>query len=201
MRRFHGLVYLIQSQLFLLLARLRGVELAGRVRTLGLPIISRHPRSSIRLGKRVVLCSKPAGTALGVRGPVILRTLTELARLEIDDDCGLSGAVICAARSIKIGKRALIGADVMIFDTDFHAHEADNRRYSQPDWDRISVPVTIGDDVFLGARSTICKGVTIGDGAIVAAGAVVTRAVPAYGVVAGNPARLIGMLSAAEVRH
>jgi acetyltransferase-like isoleucine patch superfamily enzyme len=50
----------------------------------------------------------------------------------------------------------------------------------------------IGDDVFIGARSIVLKGVHIDNGAIVGAGAVVTKNVPAYAIVAGNPARVVG---------
>lgn len=52
---------------------------------------------------------------------------------------------------------------------------------------------TIGNDVWIGWKATILPGVTIGDGAIVAAGSVVARDVPAYAVVAGNPARVVRM--------
>jgi acetyltransferase-like isoleucine patch superfamily enzyme len=53
-------------------------------------------------------------------------------------------------------------------------------------------PVTIGDHVWIGARALICPGVSIGEGAVIGAGAVVTRDVPAFAVAAGNPARVIG---------
>ncbi len=51
--------------------------------------------------------------------------------------------------------------------------------------------VVIGNDVWIGYRAIILSGVTIGDGAVIAAGAVVTKDVPAYGIVGGNPAKLI----------
>jgi acetyltransferase-like isoleucine patch superfamily enzyme len=87
--------------------------------------------------------------------------------------------------------RCLIGADVMIFDTDFHPHSPNGRRHARPDWQHISRPVTIGNDVFIGTRVIICKGVTIGNGSIIAAGSVVSGDVPSNSVFAGNPARLI----------
>lgn len=177
------------------LARLRawraGLTVGTGLRCMGQPVFDRAKGSNIQIGRRVVLCSTAAGTALGVRGPVILRTLTPGARIDIGDDAGMSGTVIVAAVQIRIGARCLCGADVMVIDTDFHPSEPDNRRYARPDWARISKPVTIGDDVFLGARCTVLKGVTIGDGAIIGAGAVVTRDVPPGAVVAGNPAVVV----------
>lgn len=173
-----------------------GVEIGEKVGFDGRPIVTLGPKSRIRIGDRAVLTSRSRTTALGVRGPVILRCLAPEASIEIGADCGLSGTVICAAKSVTIGKRCLIGADCMIFDTDFHNHAASNRRYSPPEWDKISDPVVIGDDVFLGARSIITKGVTIGRGAIVAAGSVVCRDVPEFVIVGGNPAREIGSVEA-----
>ena len=49
----------------------------------------------------------------------------------------------------------------------------------------------IGDNVWIGDKATVLPGVTIGDGAVIAANAVVTKDVPAFTVVAGNPARII----------
>ncbi len=89
---------------------------------------------------------------------------------------------ILAEERVTIGEFALIGWDVTITDTNEH------------DWPGIGVrcaPITIGDYVWLGARSIILKGVTIGDHSVVAAGSVVTRDVPPYTLVAGSPARVI----------
>lgn len=52
--------------------------------------------------------------------------------------------------------------------------------------------VVIGDDVWLGARVMVMPGVTIGDGAIIAAGAVVTKDIPAFAIAAGVPAKVVG---------
>jgi len=106
--------------------------------------------------------------------------------------------VICAANSVTIGKRCLTGANVVILDTDFHPYEPENRRYAKPDWASISSPVVIGDDVFIGTRAVIQKGVSIGHGSIVAANSVVTKNVPPMTVVGGNPATVLKQLNSAE---
>lgn len=62
-----------------------------------------------------------------------------------------------------------------------------------------SQPVSLGSDVWIGARATVLAGVSIGDGAIVAAGSVVTKDVPAFAIVAGTPARVIRLRFAPEL--
>lgn len=175
---------------FLASLRLRrmGASVGEQCRFLGQPIVSLTEDSTLTIGARTVVVSHSTGTALGVRSQVIFRCLAPGAGIVIGNDTGLSGTVICSAMRVEIGKRCLIGADCMIFDTDFHHHAPDNRRYSPVQWDKISSPVSIGDDVFLGTRVIVCKGVTIGSGTIVAAGSVVTRDLPQNTICAGSPA-------------
>jgi acetyltransferase-like isoleucine patch superfamily enzyme len=75
---------------------------------------------------------------------------------------------------------------VQVLDNDFHAITVDGTQ--QPS----KASVVIGDRVWVGTRAVILKGVTIGDGAIVAAGAVVTKDVPPGAIVAGMPAKVVG---------
>lgn len=84
---------------------------------------------------------------------------------------------------ISIGEHVAISHNVTIMDSD--AHRVIEEGYE------MSKPVTIGNHVWIGTRATILKGVTIGNGAIVAAGAVVTGNVPPHTMVAGVPARVI----------
>ncbi|NGP28674.1 acyltransferase [Rhodococcus aetherivorans] len=85
---------------------------------------------------------------------------------------------------IKIGRNCDIGMDVL-FVTSTHDIGRTNRRAGRP----IAKSISIGNGVWIGARSVLLPGVVIGDGSIVAAGAVVTANVPANTVVAGVPAR------------
>jgi coenzyme F420-reducing hydrogenase beta subunit len=93
------------------------------------------------------------------------------------------GVHITCGEYIKIGKNAHIAKDVIIRDLDGH--------YIEDSTYRTAKPVIIGDNVWIGYRAMILKGVTIGDGAIIAAGAVVTKDVPANSIAAGNPAKII----------
>lgn len=164
----------------------------GSVQFRGRPIIFQAPGSKIHVGDRTVIVSKSVYTALGLSSPTILRTLKSGAKIEIGSDVGISGAVICAATSVSIGDRCLLGSGAKIVDTDFHPISSSGRRYER-DWSKIaSAPVKLGNDVFVGAGAMILKGVKIGNGSVIGAGAVVTRNVPPNSIVAGNPARVIG---------
>ncbi|HWE36458.1 MAG TPA: acyltransferase [Isosphaeraceae bacterium] len=104
------------------------------------------------------------------------------ARLEIGPSTALTDSCwVAASRSIVIGRDCAISWNVTIFDDD--GHGAGPPPYS--------APVVIGDRVWIGCNATILKGVTIGPGSIVAAGAVVTRSCPPRSMIAGIPARVI----------
>ena len=171
-----------------------GVQIGQNVSFLGMPIVSMAPNSQIRLGDRVSLCSVSEFTALGVNHPVVLRTLRPNAKIEIGDDTGISGASICAASKIQIGKQCLFGANVIVVDNDFHAIEPKNRRSNTNSVDISASPVTIADNVFIGSGSIILKGISIGKNSVIGAGSVVTKDVPENVIVAGNPARILRKL-------
>jgi acetyltransferase-like isoleucine patch superfamily enzyme len=82
--------------------------------------------------------------------------------------------------SITIGEDAAVSEGVVLRDSDNHGLVGSARP--------VSAPIVIGDHVWIGLRAVVLKGVTVGDGAVVAAGAVVTRDVPAHALVAGVPA-------------
>jgi acetyltransferase-like isoleucine patch superfamily enzyme len=104
----------------------------------------------------------------------------------LERNVGASSVSITAAKEVIVGEGTLLGADCLITDTDFHV-PLGNHRWGN-DLLANSAPVRIGKGCFIGARSIILKGVTIGDGAVVAAGAVVTKDVPTEHLAAGNPA-------------
>jgi len=158
----------------------------------GKPIISAYTNQSISIGDNVVICSNAKDTALGVNHPVILRTLRENAILSIGSDTGISGATICVASSVKIGRGCLLGANVTIMDTDFHPIQSLNRRYDQKN---IGISeINIADNVFIGYNSIILKGVTIGENSIISAGSVVVNNIPSNVIAGGNPAKVIRVL-------
>jgi acetyltransferase-like isoleucine patch superfamily enzyme len=105
------------------------------------------------------------------------------ARLSIGKGTYLNrGTTVVCHERIRIGADCKISYQVIIMDTDEHL---------VPGRDRITAPVVIGDNVWIGARAIVLKGVEIGEGAIVAAGAIVTRDLPPHAIVAGQPARVV----------
>jgi len=171
--------------------RAKGVEVGKGACFYGMPIISMAPNSHIRLGDRVVLCSDSRFTALGVNHPVVLRTLRPNAEIVIGNDSGISGGSICAASQIILGKECLIGANVTIADTDFHAINPKNRRYNNNQSEIDTKPICIQNNIFIGTGSLILKGVNIGENCVIGAMSVVTKDVPRNSIYAGSPAKLI----------
>ncbi|MGH3646725.1 MAG: acyltransferase [Micromonosporaceae bacterium] len=97
-------------------------------------------------------------------------------------------STINAYLDVEIGEAALIADRVYVSDFD---HKSDDLTVPIKDQGILKTPVRIGRDVWLGTKSTVIRGVRIGEGGIVGANAVVTRDVAAYTVVGGVPARLI----------
>ena len=174
--------------------RLFGVETGfGDVRLVGLPIIKKHRNSRIILHKGVSLVSNSWGNIAGINHSIILATLAEGAVIELIN-CGISGSSICAVKEVRIGEYSGLGVNSCIYDTDFHVIDPIARRNQKNILEAKTASVIIGRDVWVGANSLILKGVTIGDGAVIGAGSVVTKSVGKKEFVAGNPARLIKKL-------
>jgi acetyltransferase-like isoleucine patch superfamily enzyme len=172
--------------------RRNGTSIGNRVNFLGKPIIKLVTGSNISIGNECLLCSRSLQTALGVGHQIILRTLNKEAKLIIGNGVRMSGTTICAAKFVKIGDRCVVGADVIIADTDFHSLNAELRSSKDDSLNAKFEPINIGNDVFIGGRSIILKGVKLGDKVIVGAGSVVTKSFGDNSIIGGNPAKFIG---------
>lgn len=105
------------------------------------------------------------------------------SRLIIGDGVAIGDRTeIHAGNSVTIGNGTLIAWDCCIMDRDYHKLGGDTEK---------TAPVVIGNHVWIGCNVLVMKGVTIGDGAVIAAGSVVTKDVPAGALVGGNPAKII----------
>lgn len=107
------------------------------------------------------------------------------ANLEIGNNTRIIGAHISVSSDVKIGNNVQIAPNSVIIDNDYHT--VDDHFANQGN----IAPITIKDDVWITMNCIIMKGVTIGKGAVVAAGAVVTKDVPEFTLVGGVPAKFI----------
>lgn len=152
-----------------------------------------YVKEKIEIGKGSVICGQ-------------LLIFAHAGAIQIGRDCYLGvGSRIWSSESIVIGDRVLISHNVNIHDTNSHSLDFNTRHRhfkeiftsghpKTPDYDIQSRPVVIHDDVWVCFNVTILKGVTIGRGAIIASSSVVTKNVPEYTMVAGNPAKIIKKL-------
>jgi acetyltransferase-like isoleucine patch superfamily enzyme len=168
----------------------QGASYGKGFRTSGKCSFKLRCEGSIVLGERVSLLAAWRSNRAGLTNPVLLETLGK-GMIRIGDDSGGSAVVISSRSGVTIGKNVCLGANVRIYDHDFHPLDSGKRRLSRNEQAAHlrTEPVTIGDEVFVGANAFILKGVTIGDRSIVAAGAVVFRGdYPPDCIISGNPA-------------
>lgn len=152
----------------------------------------------LQIGKDFACNNKVKSNSIGIIQPCVFNIGSEGSRITIGNNVGISGSTICAVKSVTIGDNVLIGSGCLITDTDAHPLDYNDRRNRKND--RIlSDSIVIGNDVFIGARSIILKGVTIGDRAIIGAGSVVSKDIPADCIAAGNPVRVIKVLKENKV--
>lgn len=145
---------------------------------------SRYTRWAMKLrrffGKRIVAF---AGENINIE-----KGATFSRRLSIGNDSGL-GENCRLQGTVTIGDHVMMGPDVLIYTTN---HEFEDKTIPmQSQGYREECPVSIGNDVWIGARVIILPGVHISDGCVIGAGSVVTKDVPPYCVCAGNPAKVI----------
>ncbi len=158
---------------------LRHTTLGAKVRVWGAPNIQNSGEMIIR--DRVRISSTLSTTQLAA---------TENGLLEIGESTFINhGTLICATQLVRIGAHCSIGPGSIIMDSDFHRLEPERR-----DEPAESRPIVLEDNVWLGARVIVLRGVTIGSGSVIGAGSVVTRDVPPRSVAAGLPARIVRTL-------
>lgn len=158
-------------------------------------------RAYLRVGENCLL-----------NGPIVFEART--GQVDIGDRCYIgTNSTILSRNRVTIGNDVTIAWDVTIYDHDSHSMNWRDRavavklfyeRYGYPDcFDRLdwtnvgSAPIVIGDRVWMGFGVTVLKGVTVGEGAIIASRSVVTRNVEPYTIVAGNPAQMVRKLDPA----
>lgn len=118
--------------------------------------------------------------------------VNENAKLIIGNNCGFSSVCIWAHKSINIGNNVNLGADTIIMDSDAHSLSfLDRRNINQDLLNKKNKNIIIGDDVLIGTRCIILKGVTIGKRSVIGSGSIVTKDIPDDSIAVGNPAKVI----------
>ncbi len=160
-----------------------------------------HFRGATHLGQRVRVWGRPS---VRTEGRLIVcdrvRLVSTIARtelvvgrggtLEIGESTFINyGCSISASLLVRIGPMCSLGTHVIIMDNDFHQIDPE-RRNERPE----SRPIVLEENVWIGARAIILRGVTTSADSVIGAGSVVTRDVPARSVAAGMPARVIRTL-------
>ena len=158
-------------------------SVGARARLWGRPVV--YSSGEMHIGERALLVSTivPLEIHAGPEG-----------KLEIGERAYINyGCSISASKHVKIGAYCSIGTYCMLIDNDFHMLEADKRDIRPP-----SQPIILEDNVWLGGRVIVLRGVTIGKNSVVAAGSVVTKDIPPNMIAAGVPAKVIKPIPGAE---
>ena len=173
-----------------LLFRLNGIRCGKRLRAVGIPSVNVSLGGRAEIGDGFHVRTGLGATEVGSVGTRI--RVGPSGVLKIGNRVGMSNATLFCANRITIGDDVFIGGGVQIFDTNFHSTDASIRISGRETRSEVrTAPVCIGNRAFLGSNAIVCKGVSIGDGSIVAAGSVVVRDIPDGETWGGNPATRI----------
>lgn len=163
----------------------------GSIISRGVPYICVAPSGRCVIGNHVTLNNGLRFNPIGYVQPCTIYVNAN-ATLVIGNHVGLSQASIICIHSIQIGDYVKIGGGVKIYDTDFHSLNPDIRKNRERDMaERKCAPVVLEDNCFIGAGTTILKGVRVGENAVVGACSLVTRDIPANELWAGVPAKFV----------
>ncbi|APU95295.1 hypothetical protein BV902_02235 [Sphingobacterium sp. B29] len=169
----------------------KGIKVAGKLRLIGPIFIDIKDGGTLIIGDNLQIISGLMINPLGRNINSTIR-IDENATVTLGNNVGMSNVCLWAKNEIVIGNNVKIGADTIIFDSDMHSMDHLLRRDILTDSSNAkSKSVHIGEDVFIGTRCIIMKGVSIGSRSIIAAGSVVVTSIPADEIWGGNPAKFL----------
>lgn len=161
----------------------------GTFSTRGIPFVSVARGSRFLIGNNFTMNNIVAANPIG-RVQKCSFFVDRNASLEIGNNVAMSFTAISCSLKIIIKDNVMIGGGTCIYDTDFHPLSPEDRLADKNE-NTVNSPVVIESNVFIGANSTILKGVTIGKNSIIGACSVVTKNIPPNEIWAGNPAKFI----------
>ena len=187
-RKFKMYFYIIWNRIKF---KLKGVQFGCNLKVYAKMYLSHSPNSIIKIGKNFIFTSGECYNPLcrNIRGCIIANPN---ASIIIGDNVGMSSPCIWAHSLITIGNNVNIGGDCILMDSDAHSLNYLDRRENSIDIsNKKDLPINIEDDVLIGTRCIILKGVTIGARSIIGSGSIVTKSIPADSIAAGNPCKVI----------
>jgi acetyltransferase-like isoleucine patch superfamily enzyme len=174
--------------------KLNQVKFFSDFKSKGVPVLGISIGAKISVGHHFRMNNGLLNNKIGRQQPCFF-IVAKTGKLIIHDNVGISSTAIVCWNKIEIGNNVRIGGGTVIYDTDFHSLNYQDRISFPEIKDNIkTMPILIEDNVFIGAHSTILKGVTIGKNSIVGACSVVTKNIPENEIWAGNPAKFIRKL-------
>ncbi len=178
-RKIHIYLYSKYSTFFMYLRLMYwGVNYGKQPFFVGFSRYIRYPGSILSFGNNCRFRSDRLSSNLaGISCGCIFSTLNRNASIKIGNNCGFSGCSLSANYGIMIEDNVMVGANVKIFDHDFHTD--------------VAKPVNIKKGAWIGMNCVVLKGVTIGENSIIGANSVVTKDVPPNTVAAGNPCKVV----------
>jgi acetyltransferase-like isoleucine patch superfamily enzyme len=171
---------------------LNGVEYGSSLKVQGIIKVLVTRRGVFKIGKGLRINS---GNNFNIIGRQQRTTFWVEGKLIIGENVGMSSTAIICNNEIEIGNNVIIGGNTVIYDSDFHS--LDSKVRFDKVKDKLAArqgKVLIKDNVFIGAHSTILKGVTIGSNSVVGACSTVSKDIPDNEIWAGNPIRYIKKL-------
>lgn len=180
------------------LFRINNVKFGKNMQIYNQFYLLKHPTANISIGENFVFTSGEAFNPLcrNIRGCIYAY---KNSIINIGDNVGISSACLWSKEKIQIGNNVKIGGDCILMDTDAHSLDFNIRNSRQTNKkgefiDTIlanSKPIIIEDDVLIGTRCIVLKGVTIGARSIIGSGSIVTKDIPNDCIAAGNPCKVI----------
>lgn len=203
LRKFPNLMRKIRSIFYLhiniIILKINQVQFGKNIRIYNRFYLEKNEKAFFSIGNNFKFTSGESFNPLSrnIRGSIYLPM--ESSKIIIGNNVGISSACIWAKEKITIGDNVNIGADCIIMDTDCHNLDPEIRSSKEMMPNGMSLdcytakssPITIENDVLIGTRCIILKGVTIGERTIIGSGSVVTKSIPSNCIAAGNPCKVI----------